>query len=54
MAKKKSAKVHFYGLGQSVRARGITKDRGMELYKIDTVHPFARIAFDKGYRGLSL
>lgn len=54
MAKKKSAKVYFYGLGQSVRARGFTKEQGITLYKLDTVHSFVKIAFDAGYRGLSL
>ena len=48
------AKVYFYGLGQSARARGLTKDQGMELYAIESGEPFARIAFDAGYRGLSL
>ena len=54
MAKKRSAKVYFYGLGQSVRARGWSKDKGMEYYKIESALPFVRIAFDAGYRGLSL
>lgn len=48
-----SGKKYFYSLGQRVRARGFTKDQGMEFYKIDSAPPFARIAFDAGFRGLS-
>ena len=48
------AKVYFYGLGQSARQRGFTKDAGMEFYKIEAEEDYARIYFDKGYRGLSL
>ena len=51
---KMSGKKYFYALGQSVRARGLTKDQGMELYAIEAGAPHARIAFDAGYRGLSL
>lgn len=47
-----SGKKYFYALGQSVRARGLTKVQGEELYCIDTAHDYARIAFDAGYRGL--
>ena len=54
MAKKKSAKVYFYGLGQSCRARGLTKEQGLTRYAIESALPFAKIAFDAGYRGLSL
>ena len=43
-----------HALGQSVRARGLTKDQGMELYQIEAGEPYARIAYDAGYRGLSL
>lgn len=51
-----SGKKYFYALGQSVRARGLSKDEGMALYHIEAegVQPYARIAFDAGYRGLSL
>jgi len=51
-----SGKKYFYALGQSCRARGFTKDQGMTLYCIEAegVQPYARIAFDAGYRGLSL
>jgi hypothetical protein len=46
------AKVYFYGLGQSARAKGMTKDQGLEFYCIRL--DYARIAFDAGYRGLSI
>lgn len=51
-----SGKRYFYALGQSCRARGLTKDQGMVLYGIEGpgVQHYARIAFDAGYRGLSL
>lgn len=51
-----SGKKYFYALGQSCRARGLSKDEGMALYGVEAegVQPYARIAFDAGYRGLSL
>lgn len=49
-----SGKKYFYALGQSARAKGLSKERGMELYSIESTLPYARIAFDAGYRGLSL
>ena len=49
-----SGKKYFYALGQSARARGLTKDQGMALYHIEAGAAYARIAFDAGYRGLSL
>jgi hypothetical protein len=49
-----SGKKYFYALGQSARAKGFTKDQGMTLYCIESGAPYARIAFDAGYRGLSL
>jgi hypothetical protein len=49
-----SGKKYFYALGQSARAKGLTKDQGMILYAIEAGAPYARIAFDAGYRGLSL
>jgi hypothetical protein len=49
-----SGKKYFYALGQSARARGLTKDQGMVLYQIEAGAAYARIAFDAGYRGLSL
>lgn len=48
-----SGKKFFYALGQSIRARGLSKDYGMEFYKIDKAQPYARIAYDAGYRGLA-
>jgi len=51
--KSMSGKKYFYSLGQSARSRGFTKDHGLELYKIDSAPPYARIAFDAGFRGLS-
>jgi len=49
-----SGKKYFYALGQSARAKGLSKDEGMALYCIEAGLPHARIAFDAGYRGLSL
>jgi hypothetical protein len=49
-----SGKKYFYALGQSARAKGLTKDQGMELYAIESAQDYARIAFDAGYRGLSV
>ena len=51
-----SGKKYFYALGQSARAKGLTKEQGISLYQIEApgVQPYARIAFDAGYRGLSL
>ncbi len=49
-----TGKKYFYALGQSVRAKGMTKDQGMALYCIEAAEPYARIAFDAGYRGLSI
>jgi hypothetical protein len=41
-------------LGQRVRSWGWTKDAGLEHFKIEAGAFYARIAFDAGYRGLSL
>jgi hypothetical protein len=49
-----TGKKYFYALGQSVRAKGMTKDQGMALYAIESAQDYARIAFDAGYRGLSI
>ena len=46
-----TGKKYFYALGQRCRAKGMTKDHGMEFYSIKL--DYARIAFDAGYRGLS-
>ncbi len=49
-----SGKKYFYALGQRSRSWGWTKAEGMSFYKIESALDYARIAFDKGYRGLSL
>lgn len=49
-----SGKKYFYALGQSARARGIPKHIAESYYKLDAALPFAKIFFDKGYRGLSI
>ena len=49
-----TGKKYFYALGQRVRAKGMSKDTGMELYQVDAALPYARIAFDAGFRGLAL
>lgn len=49
-----SGKKYFYALGQSARARGLTKVQAEALYRIDAALPHASIYFDKGFRGLSL
>jgi hypothetical protein len=48
-----TGKKYFYALGQSARAKGMTKDQGMALYAIEAAQDYARIAFDAGYRGLA-
>jgi hypothetical protein len=48
-----AGKKYFYALGQSVRARGLTKEFGMSFFKIDQAQDYARIAYDAGYRGLA-
>lgn len=49
-----SGKKYFYGLGQSARARGMTKLVAEKFYRLDCALPYAQIYFDKGFRGLSL
>lgn len=49
-----SGKKYFYALGQRARSWGLTKDAGMERFKIEAGAYYARIAYDAGYRGLSL
>jgi hypothetical protein len=49
-----SGKKYFYALGQKCRAKGLTKDQGIMLFKVEAALPYARIAFDAGFRGLSL
>jgi hypothetical protein len=45
---------YFYALGQSARSRGWTKHQASVYFGIDSAPDFARITFDKGYRGLSI
>ena len=49
-----SGKKYFYALGQSVRAKGLSKDQGIQLFRIESALPYALIAYDKGFRGLAL
>lgn len=49
-----SGRKYFYGLGQSARARGWTKDAGIKYFGLEKALPYAMIYYDKGYRGLSL
>lgn len=49
-----SGKKYFYALGQRCRVQGLTKTQGELLYSIESALPYAKIAFDAGYRGLSL
>lgn len=44
---------YFHAKGQSARARGMTKSAA-ELFYVTGAADYARIAFDKGYRGLPL
>jgi hypothetical protein len=48
-----TGKKYFYAIGQSARARGLSKSQAETLYSIESASPYARIAFDAGYRGLS-
>lgn len=47
------AKVYFYARGQSARAKGMSKVQAEEKY-LTGAPDFARIYFDKGYRGLAM
>jgi len=49
-----TGKKYFYAKGQSARSRGFSKSEAEVLYAIEHAAPYARIAFDAGYRGLSL
>ncbi len=49
-----SSKKWFYAMGQRSRALGWSKSRAEAWYGIDSAADFARIAFDAGFRGLSL
>ena len=47
-----SGKKYFYAIGQSARARGLSKIQAEAYHGIEAAAPYARIAFDAGYRGL--
>jgi hypothetical protein len=47
------AKIYFYSKGQSARARGWSKQFAEDYY-LRGAADFARIYFDKGFRGLGL
>ena len=47
-----SGSKYFYAIGQSARARGVSKAAAEAYYMLDAAAPYARIAFDAGYRGL--
>ena len=48
-----SGKKYFYALGQRCRAKGVTKIQGETFFCLDKAPGYARIAYDRGYRGLS-
>jgi hypothetical protein len=48
------AKVYFYALGQSARARGLSLREAEAFHAIEAGGWVARNYFDKGYRGLGL
>jgi hypothetical protein len=48
-----SGKKYFYALGQRAQSNGLTKSEGFVLYALEFAQPYARIAFDAGYRGLA-
>jgi hypothetical protein len=47
-----TGKKYFYAIGQSARARGLSKSQAELFHAIASAAPYARIAFDAGYRGL--
>ena len=49
-----SGKKYFYSLGQRARSCGLSKLTAENFYCIESAADYARIAFDKGYRGLSI
>lgn len=49
-----TGKKYFYACGQSARSRGLSKSQAEAVYRIECASPYARIAFDAGYRGLGL
>jgi hypothetical protein len=46
-------KKYFYAKGQSARAKGLSKTQAEDLYCKGALD-YARIYFDKGFRGLSM
>jgi len=48
-----SGKKYFYACGQRARALGMSKVTAEEFY-CKGAYDYARIYFDKGYRGLAL
>jgi len=50
--RKNAGSKYFYSIGQSARARGLSKASAEAYHMIETAAPYARIAFDAGYRGL--
>jgi len=48
-----TGKKYFYAKGQSARARGWTKSFAESFY-LTGAQDYARIYFDKGFRGLGL
>lgn len=45
---------YFYAIGQRVRAKGLSKDQGIQLFRLESALPYALIAYDKGFRGLAI
>jgi hypothetical protein len=48
-----SGKKYFYAVGQRARAKGMSKIHAEEFY-ITGALPYARIAFDRGFRGMGI
>jgi len=51
---KYSGAKYFYAIGQRVRAKGLSKEQGIQLFRLDSALPYALIAYDKGFRGLAI
>jgi hypothetical protein len=49
-----SGKKYFYALGQRCRAKNMSKVSAENFHQVDNMLGYARIAFDKGFRGLSI
>jgi hypothetical protein len=48
-----SGKKYFYAMGQRARSRNISKVKAEEFY-LPGAPDYARIAFDRGFRGLGI